>query len=193
MLKRVYIIHGWDGHPEEGWFPWLKKELEKNDFEVIIPQMPKPEEPRISDWIPFLKSLVDNPDENTYFIGHSMGCQTVARYLELLPANKIIGGAVFVAGFFNSLSGIEDEEIVHDVVNEWLKTPIDLNKVKLHLNKSVAIFSDDDPYVPIINQKEFSEILKSKIVVEHGQGHFSGSKGILKLPSVLASILDMTK
>jgi hypothetical protein len=27
--KRVFIIHGWEGYPEEGWFPWLKKELEK--------------------------------------------------------------------------------------------------------------------------------------------------------------------
>ena len=27
-MQRVFIIHGWDGYPEEGWFPWLKKELE---------------------------------------------------------------------------------------------------------------------------------------------------------------------
>ena len=27
-MKKVFIIHGWEGYPEEGWFPWLKKELE---------------------------------------------------------------------------------------------------------------------------------------------------------------------
>jgi len=27
-MKRVFIIHGWGGNPEEGWLPWLKKELE---------------------------------------------------------------------------------------------------------------------------------------------------------------------
>ena len=26
-MRRVFIIHGWGGYPEEGWFPWLKKEL----------------------------------------------------------------------------------------------------------------------------------------------------------------------
>ena len=31
-MKRVFIIHGWDGYPEEGWFPWLKEELEKEDL-----------------------------------------------------------------------------------------------------------------------------------------------------------------
>ena len=28
-MKRAFIIHGWDGYPAEGWFPWLKRELEK--------------------------------------------------------------------------------------------------------------------------------------------------------------------
>jgi len=27
-MKTVYIIHSWEEYPEEGWFPWLKKELE---------------------------------------------------------------------------------------------------------------------------------------------------------------------
>lgn len=28
MNKRIFIIHGWDGFPEEGWFPWLNKAME---------------------------------------------------------------------------------------------------------------------------------------------------------------------
>ena len=47
MQKRIYIIHGWDGHPEEGIFPWLKKELENNGFEVFNPLMPDPLKPEI--------------------------------------------------------------------------------------------------------------------------------------------------
>jgi len=35
MSKRVFLIHGWEGSPEEGWRPWLKKELEKRGFKVI--------------------------------------------------------------------------------------------------------------------------------------------------------------
>lgn len=193
MQKRVYIIHGWDGYPKEGWFPWLKKELENQGFTVVIPLLPNNEEPRIKNWIPALQQIVNNPDEQTYFIGHSMGCQAIIRYLETLPKNIKIGGAVFVAGFFKSLSNLEDEEIVRNVANEWLKTPINLQEAKKHLNKSIAIFSDNDPYVSLDNQDEFKNILNSKIIIEHEKKHFSGSTGTIELPIALEAILEMSK
>lgn len=101
-MKRVYIIHGWDGYPEEGWFPWLKSELDKKDYKVFVPQLPDPGNPRIHNWVPALAKLVENPDKETYFVGHSMGCQAIARYLETLSKNTKVGGAVFVAGFFKT-------------------------------------------------------------------------------------------
>src|SRR3989338_6321554 len=155
MPKRVYIIHGWEGYPEEGWFPWLKKELETLGFDVVVPQLPNPDEPRINNWIPKLKETVGNPNEQTYFVGHSMGCQAIARYLEGLPENIMVGGAVFVAGFFKRLTNLEDDDIVRSVYKEWLTTPLNLEKVKIHLKKSVAIFPDNDPYVSLDNQDDF--------------------------------------
>ncbi len=101
MSKRVFIIHGWDGYPEEGWFPWLKKELDKRGFIVQIPAMPDTSEPKIEVWIPFLSKLVGQADENTFFVGHSIGCQAIIRYLQTLPDGIKIGGAVFVAGWYS--------------------------------------------------------------------------------------------
>ena len=63
--KRVFIIHGWDGHPNEGWFPWLKQGLEARGFEVFVPQLPEPEKPRIYNWIPKIQEVVGMPDEQT--------------------------------------------------------------------------------------------------------------------------------
>ena len=191
--KRVFIVHGWDGYPEEGWFPWLKKELEVRGFSVLVPQLPNPDEPRINNWVPKLKEVVGKPDGQTYFIGHSMGCQTIARYLETLSENTKVGGAVFVAGFFKRLTNLEDDDIVRSVSQEWLTTPLDLKKVKTCLKKSVAIFSDDDPYVSIDNQEDFSNILGSKIVITHGQGHFSGSTGTTTLPVALEALLEIAE
>jgi len=190
MKKRVFIIHGWDGYPEEGWFPWLKKELEKKGFEVFVPKMPNPAEPKIEEWIPFLSKIVGKVDSNTYFVGHSMGCQAIARHLENLPEDVVVGGAVFVAGFFKRLTNLEDDDIVRSVVDEWIKTPLNLKVVKTHLKNSVAIFSDNDLYVPIDNKNDFINKLGSKIIIEHEKGHFSSSTGTKELPVALDAILS---
>ena len=63
MQKRVFIIHGWEGYPEEAWFPWLKKELETRGFEVFVPSMPDSGNPKIEVWVPFLKNLVGKCDK----------------------------------------------------------------------------------------------------------------------------------
>lgn len=190
MKKRVFIVHGWDGYPEEGWFPWLKKELETKDFEVYVPQLPNAESPKIHNWVPKLSEIVGTPNEQTYFVGHSMGCQAIARYLESLPQGIKVGGAVFVAGWF-TLMNLETKE-EKEIAKSWLETSIDLEKVKSHFSKSIAIFSDNDPYVPLDNQDDFRNSFGSKIIIEHQKGHFSGpNDGITQLPVVLESLLTI--
>ena len=187
-MKRVFIIHGWDGYPGEGWFPWLKKELEKNGFEVFVPEMPDPSEPKIEEWVPFLVNIVGEPDKNTYFIGHSIGCQAILRYLEKINGKKV-GGVVCVAGWF-ILSELETEE-EKIIGRPWVETPIDFNQVKMATNKFTVIFSDDDPVVPFKeNEKIFRKELNAKIIIEHNKGHFSGGDGVTELPAVLESILN---
>lgn len=189
--KRIIIVHGWDGTPQENWFPWIKAQLDKKGFIVSVPQLPDPGNPRIFNWVPALAKTVGKADKNTYFIGHSMGCQTIARYLEALPENVKVGGAVFVAGFFKRLTGLENDPDVQETDKHWLTAPINLDKVKSHINKSIAIFSDNDPYVPLDNQDDFRNKLGSKIVIEHNMGHFNASAGFKELPIALKSVLEI--
>ena len=191
MSKRVFIIHGWEGYPEENWFPWLKKELKVEGFEVFVPQMPDADNPRIEKWIPKITEIVGTADRDTYFVGHSMGCQAIARYLETLSEDVKVGGVVFVAVFFKRLTGLGEEPNFEEVEKEWLGTPLNLEKIKNHLNESVAIFSDDDPYVPLDNIDDFRDKLKSKIIIQHKMNHFSGNWAITELPIVLEELLKM--
>jgi len=184
----VFIIHGWDGYPEEGWFPWLKKELEQRGFEVFVPAMPNPDEPKIEEWIPFFANIIGQPDENTYFVGHSIGCQTIIRYLEKI--DKKIGGVIFVAGWFTLMNLKTEEEV--EIAKSWLETPVDFDRVKVVTNNFVAIFSDNDPMVPFEeNKKLFETRFNAKIIIEHNKGHFNGSDGVTELPVVLDSILNL--
>lgn len=94
--KRVFIVHCWDGKPNTRWYPWLKKELEKKGFEAYVPAMPNTQHPRMNAWVNHLKKVVGTPDKNCYFVGHSVGCIAILRYLE--TTNTKVGGVVMVAG-----------------------------------------------------------------------------------------------
>lgn len=196
MPKKVYIVYGWKASPEENWFPWLKAELEKRGFEVFVPRLPESLVPRIDAWINKLSDVVGVPDENTFFIGHSLGCQTIVRYLETLDDHIKIGGVVFVAGFFKDLKSWIKSFVniaAKKLVAEWLEAPINLKKAKSHFDKSIAIFSTNDYFVSLENQDIFCDNFGSKIVIEHNKGHFSGSTGVFELPSALDAVLEISK
>lgn len=192
--KRIIIVHGWDGYPQEGWFPWLKKELEQVGCEVIVPQLPESATPRIYNWVPALAAAVGAVDEHTFFVGHSMGCQTIARFLEGLPEGVRCGGVVFVAGFFTRLTNLESDDEVREIVQHWLTSPLNLEKVATHIPRSVALFSDNDRYVPLENVDVYRDVLRSEIIIEHGRGHFSGaSDGCVELPAARDVVLSMIR
>lgn len=189
--KRVFIIHGWGGYPEEGCFPWLKKYLEKRGFIVFNPAMPEPLNPQIDTWVSFLKKQVGTPNKDTILFGHSIGAQTILRYLEELNENEKIGGAVFLAGWIHLTDEAYETEEDAEIAKPWLETPLDWDKIKTHSDGFAAIFSDDDSLVPISDTKIFENKLGAKIIIEQGRGHFSGSSGIKDLPSALEAVLEI--
>ena len=192
-MERVFIIHGWDGRPDEGCFPWLKRELEKEGIAVYAPAMPEPLHPKIDAWVTFLKEQVGTPDEHTFFVGHSIGCQTILRFLEILPKNTRVGGVVLLAPWIHLTDEAYETEEDSEIAKPWIQTQLLWNKIKSHSNKFIAIFSDDDPIVPLTDSKIFEEKLGTKTIIEHNKEHFSGSSGIKELPSLLDAVLKLRK
>lgn len=191
---KIYIIHGWGGNPESDWYSWLKKELEKKGFEVFLPSMPDTMKPKIDTWVNFLRKQVGKANKDIYFIGHSIGCQTIMRYLEKLPDKDKIGGTIFVAGWFNlTEETYGDEGFTRDIAFPWINTSINFEKIKKHTTKFIDIVSDNDPYVPLSDSEIFKEKLGAKIIIEHGKGHLSGEDGIKEFPLLLKEILEVTK
>lgn len=189
-----------------GWHGWLASELQKKDWKVICPQMADKDIPRIESWTKQLSAAVlefGGLDENTYFVGHSIGCQTIIRFLEQASENYTgkIGGVVFVAPFLTHIENLVDEnneqqrnnrELMIQIDNEWAQTPVDFVKVKSIINKNTAIFSDNDMHVSLENKKIFEEKLNSKTVVLHSRGHFSPvTDKTLELGEVLTELEDI--
>lgn len=185
--KRVVIIHQWMAGPEGDWRPWLKSELERLGYQVLVPQMPDMDAPVIEKWVGELSRVVGTPDKDTYFVGHSIGCQAILRYLQTIENE--VGGAVFVAGWFD-LENLEDDE-TKEIAKPWIESPIRKDAIKKVLPRSVLFISDNDPYGAFeTNQKAFSE-MGSKIIVLSGAGHISAEDGYEKLPEVTDALGKM--
>ncbi len=184
-MKKIYLIHGWAGGPEKIWFPWLREELTKQNFEVIIPKMPETNVPVVKSWVEKLEEIVGTPDNNTFFIGHSIGCQAILRFLE--KQENPVGGAVFVAGWFDlrCLPSIEAESIA----KPWLNTEINFNKINrvLPKEKAVLIISDNDPYGCFdYNRNQFSKLVNKEIILPKAE-HIS----MLHMPEILTTLLSI--
>lgn len=187
MNKHIYIIHGWTGTPDNDWLPWIKEQLEKRRIDVIVPVMPDTDHPTMESWVGHLSNVVKKPDINCYFVGHSLGCITILRFLETLFKTKKVGGTLLVAGFGYDLI---DEGYNHEL-ERFFARPIPWDKIRNRCIKFVSIHSDNDPWVPLEHSVLFKEKLGAKNYIEHNMSHYHQEAGIYKAPFVLKKLLGM--
>jgi predicted alpha/beta hydrolase family esterase len=188
-MKRVIIIHCWEGYPEYCWYQYAKKKLEENGFVVDVSQFPETDLPQMNKWVAKLEELVSTPDEEVFLVGHSIGAVTILKYLEKLTDNQKIGGAVLVAGF--------TEDLGYKEISNFFTEPIDLDIVKKHSKGFVSIVSDNDPYVPLKFGELFKDKLEAELIIKHGMNHFSGAvdgeSSCIELPDVVDSVINLSK
>lgn len=191
-MKKVYIVHGWDGNRDEPLFVWLDKELSVKGFNVERLAMPEPETPVIEAWINKLQESI-SLDPETILVGHSVGCQAIMRYLETRLEETRIKGIVLLAPWMKlDQTTIEEEgEEVIELARPWMETPIDFDRVKTIAGNVIAIFSDNDVFVELSQKEFFEEKLGAETILEHHKGHFGPADNISELPSALESILNL--
>lgn len=183
MQRRVIIVHGWDAAPTSNWFPWLKTELENLGHLVSVPAMPEPALPEVDAWVRCLEQAAGKVDDSVYFVGHSLGCITIAHFLQQLPEGIEAGGCVFVAGFSGNIQ--------NPATRNFYEKPLAAERVRRHSGPVTAIFSEDDPRVPLARASEFARQLEAKEVLLNGFGHFVGSRGVTRLPVALEALREL--
>lgn len=179
-LKRVFIVHRWEGRPGRDWYPYAKKELEKSGYTVSALRMPSPDLPIMKKWVAHLSKSVGRPNEHTYLIGHSAGVITILRYLEGLNKNEKVGGCVLVAGWVDDLGYRE--------LRNFFTKPINWPAIRRHCKKFVAIHSSNDPFVRMYHGHALKKKLGARLLIEHNKGHLTGEDRVKKLPSVVESV-----
>lgn len=189
-MKRIYIVHCWDGNKSDGWYPWLEEKIKSEDIKVFRFDMPDTTHPKIEEWVEYLSSQVNNLDEDVYFVGHSIGCQTILRYLEKQSAPKI-GGALLVAPWLDLLPEAIEDIDSYETAKPWITTPIDFEKIKSKTNNITCIFSSDDYFVSLSEKNKFERLLGAKTIVVDNKGHISKEDGVYELDEIYDELIKI--
>lgn len=176
---KIIIIPGNGGdNPEDKWFPYVKKELERLDISVVNNKYPDPVLARQKYWLPFIKK--QGADENTILIGHSSGAVAAMRYVE---NNKILG-SVLVGACYTDL-GDENEKKSGYYKKEW-----NWDAIKNNQKWIIQFASMDDPYIPIKEARYIHQKLDTEYFEYSDQGHFGSDKNRVTFPELIKAVKD---
>ena len=185
-MSKIFIIHGTGGNPKGNWFPWLKKELEKQSHTVFVPKFTTPEGQTIEKWMSEFKesTYYELLDEDSIIIGHSLGPAFILSVLEKLAIPKPIKATFLVAGFISPLGN----EYFDKLNNSFINKKFNWAKIKKNCKKFYVINSDNDPYVPLSRGKELAEELNTELITLRGAGHINEESGYKKFEFLLEMI-----
>ncbi len=134
-MKNAIIFHGTDCRPEDYWYEWLKKELEKEGYKVELPYYPEINHEPIKKFLP--KVLANHSfDENTVLVGHSAGGPLLLSILENIDHQ--VPQAVLVAGY-SQRAEAEDKDPVLQASYSW-------ERIKQNVSDIIFINSVNDPW-----------------------------------------------
>ena len=189
-MKNALILHGAGNNHEGNWFPWLKKELEKQGYEAWVPDLPDSEKPNKKAWLETIFSNKQwNFNDETVLAGHSAGAALILRILETLPPGIKIHKAVLVAG---PTDFGKYPEYVH-YRKDLVKDPFHWDKIKNSCASFYFFASDNDPYDCGIDKAQLMQKhLGGELLFRLGEGHFNLEKGpkYKAFPELLEKILS---
>lgn len=174
------LIHGTYGNPDENWFPWLKKELERLGYEVLAPKFPTPKNQSLDSWLNVFKGYEKYVDKETVFIGHSLGPAFILKLVERFK----VRACFFVAGFLGSIDNPDFDKINAS----FFEQGFDWDKIKKNCKNFFVYNSDNDPYVDASHGEKIASNLGVNLKVIKGAGHFNAKAGYSKFDLLLKDI-----
>lgn len=180
----VYIVHGYTSSSEAEWFPWLKRKLMDIGINVTVFDMPNPNSPVAAEWDDHLEKKIKIRDENTYFIGHSLGCITLLRYLQKQPINIKIGGAILVSGFIERLPN-------YPILDSFIKSDLDMEMLTKMVQNRCVVSAPNDTIVAYKYSCELAKQFDAKLITVENGGHFIGQESFFEFPQLYDEFCKM--
>ncbi|MBX4268652.1 RBBP9/YdeN family alpha/beta hydrolase [Clostridium estertheticum] len=181
-ITNIYAIHGYTSSSQAEWFPWLKEHFKNSPVKIDIPNMPDSGDPHLEPWLKHLRKNVLDIDENTIFIGHSLGCVTILRYI--LEKNIKIKGAILVSGFINENPMDEQTE----GLQEFVDGSLDIARIKSLISSRIVITATDDDIVPTEATQKLAKVVDANLIILSSGKHFIARDGYSDFPVLLNEI-----
>lgn len=157
-MNTAFIIHGFNGDTTYTFGPYLKDELEKRNYNVIMPHLPIRTEATFLGWASILNEYKDLFDENTIIVCHSIGNPFIIKYLSEnnLKAKLYVSVAGFCKLFKVPNRGDLNNAFVDFQVNEK-----NINYCKRNIPFKYSLYSDNDHVIPFDILEDFYHKLDS--------------------------------
>ncbi len=185
-MKTAFIIHGFNGDTTYTFGPHLKSELEKRNYNVIMPNFPIRTDATYLGWASILNQYKELFDENTIVVCHSIGNPFIIKYISENNLNAKL--YVSVAGFCK-LFIVPDREDLNKAFVDFQVSEKDINYCKNNIKFRYSLYSDNDHVIPFNILEDFVNKLESNPVFISGVGHMGNRENTKKLPQIL-NIVD---
>ena len=160
----------------------MKSELEKNKHRVIVPNFPHTDTPTLEEWREYMKKYDDSIDEESVFVGHSLGGAFALRLLETM--NHAIRATFLVASVWET----QDNEYA-PLMTSFTETPYDWKTIQKNGGGIHIVHSDDDKYLPLSYSGELQKNLECRMTVIPGGKHLNTEAGFKEFPALRDVIL----
>ena len=173
---RIIGVHGYRSSPRQHFWPLLEDELKKRGHEVLIPELPDPENPDPETWTKALVEAARVLTDEDIIVGHSLGGAAALRFLEAAEARTTPKACVLIStpwfikderfrGFFLS-------DLDHDVLM-WRAS-------KFHI-----VHAKDDRVIPVDHAQKYASVFHGTLTTPETGGHFNDS---LPHPEILEAV-----
>ena len=145
----------------EGWKGWLAHQMP--DTEILVPQMPNPLNAVYDEWSIYFEKILQFIGDDCQIVGHSLGANFLARYLNYNPLPIRAKQLILLAGGYDDES---NESLGSFKVTSAKNLPQSADEIHL-------FHSEDDPVVPYIELAKYQADLPTAITHAFtDRGHF---------------------
>lgn len=133
----------------------------------------------VSEWLEHLDKTTANINDETIFIGHSLGCITAMKFI--LKKNIKVKAAFFVSGFIDE----NPMDIKTDGLQSFFNDPLDIKSLINLVPNRIAITALDDDIVPSNATKKMAEKIDAQLIELNCGKHFIDKDGYIEIPILL--------